>query len=147
VSPASPAEPLPETNLLLTPQSTLLVFARRPEQPITKDPRSIHRAVLRVSTRDLGERPVKTLQEYLAYEQSRTSELAAHRSRLAFACCRRDSRSTAACNRACASSKLERTRALPSFPEFRSLRGFVGTDACTRGGPGTSWQSRTAKGT
>ena len=76
VSPASPAEPLPETNLLLTPQSTLLVFARRPEQPITKDPRSIHRAVLRVSTRDLGERPVKTLQEYLAYEQSRTSELA-----------------------------------------------------------------------
>ena len=76
VSPAGPVEPLPEANLLLTPQSPLLVFARRPEQPITKDPRSMHRALLSVSTRDLGERPVKTLKEYLAYEQSRTSELA-----------------------------------------------------------------------
>jgi len=54
VSPAGPVEPLPAANLLLTPQSPLVVFARRPQQPITKDPRSMHRALLSVGTRDLA---------------------------------------------------------------------------------------------
>lgn len=72
VSPLSPVEP--QSNLALVPQSALLVFSRRPEQSITSDPQSMHRALITVGTRDLGAHPVKTLQEYLAFEQTRTAE-------------------------------------------------------------------------
>jgi virginiamycin B lyase len=73
VSPVTPAEPA--SNLALVPQSNLLVFSRRLEQSVTSDPRSMHRALITVGTRDLGAHPVKTLQEYLAFEQKRMAEL------------------------------------------------------------------------
>ena len=73
VSPLAPAEP--QSNLGQVPQSALLVFSRRPEQPITSDPHSMHRALVTVATRDLGTHPPNTLQEYLASEQQRTAQL------------------------------------------------------------------------
>jgi streptogramin lyase len=71
----APAEPARDAKLPLTPQSTLLTFVRRPEQPVTSGPHSMHKATLTVDTLDLGERPPPTLPDYLAFERRRSGEL------------------------------------------------------------------------